>query len=300
MPSRVHVPRVHVLGNCMMDIRLELPHLPRPGETLAGGDGRRTPGGKAVNQAVAAARAGARVRLCTPFGHDPAADEVRRLLDREALEELDGPVFPFAQDFALLLVTPNGENATVGIVQCARSLLPDHAVRFVAAAEPGDVVLLQGNLSEATTVAAVRAAPPGAVLFNPSPVVWDAAALLEASGVVVANELEARLLTGCADGAQGALALAARGPALALVTAGARGCFTAVEGAVRHWPAPVVAASDTSGCGDVFCGVFAAGLAGGRPLDEAVGRAQNAAALTATRPGAFAAIPRAEEMPGFG
>ena len=296
MPGRVPG-RVYVLGNCMVDVRLELPHWPRPGETLVGGDGRRSPGGKAVNQAVAAARAGARVRLCTPLGNDPAADEVRHALNREGLEELDAPCFPFGNDFALLLVVPGGENATVVTVNCARALPPDHAARFATAARPGDVLLLQGNLSQAATLAAIRAAPPGAAVFNPSPLAWDAAPVLATSGAVVANEVEAHLLTGEPDPARAALALLARGPALALVTAGAHGCFTAQCGAVRHWPTTAVAALDTSGCGDVFCGVFAAGLAEDHPLERTVMRAQKAAALAAARPGAFASIPHRHEMP---
>ena len=135
------------------------------------------------------------------------------------------------------------------------------------------------------------------MVFNPSPVVWDATPVLAVSGVVIANTLEAELLTGQADPAHGALALAARGVALAVVTAGARGCYTASDGVVRHWPAPVVAAADTTGCGDVFCGVFAAELANGSTLERTVARAQAAAALAATRPGAFAAIPQRAEMP---
>lgn len=283
--------RVHVVGNCMVDIRVELPHLPRPGETLIGAGGERAPGGKAVNQAVAAARAGARVRLLAPTGNDGVAAEARAVLGREQLE-LDAPEYPFANDFALLLVMPGGENATVGTVNCARALAPERAAAFVAEARAGDAVLVQGNLTLETTLAAVRAAPAGTVVFNPSPVVWDAGAVLAAAGTVVANQVEAELLTGRADPAAGAWALAELVPTV-VVTVGARGCFTVQGGALRQHPAPVVGTVDTSGCGDVFCGVLAAGLAAGAGLAAAVGRAQRAAALTATRPGAFLAIPSA-------
>ena len=289
--------RVHVVGNCMMDVRVALPHLPRPGETLIGAGGERAPGGKAVNQAVAAARAGARVRLLAPVGVDGAAAEARAALGRERLEELVTPAFPFANDFAMLLVMPGGENATVGTVNCARALDPGAAAAFTGMARPGDRVLVQGNLRLDTTLAAVGAAPPGSVVFNPSPVVWDAAGVLAASGTVVANEIEAQLLTGEAEPGAGALALARMGVGTVVVTVGARGCFTVRDGALRHWPAVAVATTDTSGCGDVFCGVFAAGLAAGETLERAVGRAQAAAAITAVRPGAFAAIPAAGEMP---
>ncbi len=85
-------------------------------------------------------------------------------------------------------------------------------------------------------------------------------------------------------------------PSAAILTRGAAGCLLIEGGQRRSFPAETVTAVDTTGCGDAFCGVMAAALARGFTTDEAIGVAQKAAALTATRPGAFQALPSREEL----
>jgi len=107
---------------------------------------------------------------------------------------------------------------------------------------------------------------------------------------------EAAALVGAADPPAAAAALRAHGPAVAIVTLGAAGCVWADAAGVHAAPAPAVRAIDSTGCGDTFCGVLAAGLAGGAEPTNAIAVAQRAAALAATRRGAFAAIPSAAEI----
>ena len=115
--------RVVVIGNAGLDLRLAVPRLPLPGETLIGSAGPRAPGGKGLNQAVVAARCGAEVRFCAPLGNDHAeANEVERHLSSEGFAELILPRLPHATDFSLLMVLPDGENSIVSTSACSLAL----------------------------------------------------------------------------------------------------------------------------------------------------------------------------------
>lgn len=299
--------RVLVLGNAGLDLAVRLPRLPLPGETLlgealagagAGAGAGHAPGGKGLNQAVAAARAGAAVHLLAPLGGDAAATAVAEALAAEGLAGVELPRLPHATDFSVVMVLPDGENSITGAGPCAAALPAQHAAAFAATARPGDLVLLQGNLSRAATSAALaEAVARGArTLLNPAPMWWDPAPLLAQCRIVVANRGEAAALSGEADPAAALAWLRRAGVALAIVTLGAEGCLVLDEAGPRHCQVPPVRAVDTTGCGDTFCGVLAAGLAAGHAVRDAVARAQRAAAITASRPGAYAALPTRAEL----
>jgi ribokinase len=289
--------RVCVLGNAMVDLSMMVPRLPVPGETLVASGLTRAPGGKGLNQAVAASRAGASVLFRAPVGADPDGDFLASALagERCAVRLLRQPR---PTDVSVLLVAADAENCIVSVCACAEQLDAAAAEAVAAELAAGDWLLLQGNLgAEATAAAARRAVRGGArVLFNPAPIRWPADAVLAASAVVVANRGEAVALADCADPAAAATALRARGPAIAVVTLGAAGCVWSDGAGVHADPAPVVRAVDTTGSGDTFCGVLAACLAAGAELTGAIAVAQRAAALAATRRGAFAAIPSVAEL----
>lgn len=282
--------RVLVLGNAGIDLVMPVPRLPRPGETLMGGEVVRAPGGKGLNQAVIAARAGAEVHLLAPLGGDSDGAAVAAALAREPIARLELPRPGPGTDLSVILVAPDGENCIVTSGACADALDVAAAEAFAAGAGPGDVLLLQGNLSlSATLAAARRAAEAGArVLLNPAPLRWDVRGLLPLCAAVVANEGEAAAITGL-DGMAAAEALRGMGPALAVVTLGAQGCAVA-GGSIL--PALPVRAVDTTGAGDAFCGMLAAALALNLAVTDALDAAIRAAADTCTRPGAYAALPK--------
>ncbi|MDJ0390718.1 PfkB family carbohydrate kinase [Roseomonas sp. E05] len=289
--------RLLVLGNAGIDLLCPVPHLPRPGETLVAAGQSRAPGGKGLNQAVVAARAGAAVRFVAPVGRDGAAAELAAALGAEPLDGLallpqDAPT-----DLSLLMVAEDAENCILSLGAAADALAPQEAEAEAAALRPDDMLLVQGNLSLEATVAAMRrAAGHGArVLLNTAPLRWDMAPLLPLCTLVLANAGEAEALTG-QTGAAAAEALHRAGAALALVTLGAEGCVAAGAEGIRHHPATPARAVDTTGAGDTFCGVLAARLLAGEALAPAIAAAQRAAALTVTRPGAFAALPSCEEL----
>ncbi|MCX7366558.1 MAG: ribokinase [Alphaproteobacteria bacterium] len=280
--------RVVVVGNAGLDLRLAVPRLPLAGETLVGSAGRRAPGGKGLNQAVVAARCGAQVRFCAPLGNDEAeAREVERHLSSEGFAELLLPRLPHPTDFSLLMVLPGGENSIVSTSACSLALTKAQAEPALRDMGEGDVVLLQGNLSLDTTGYILDAARrrKATTIFTPAPFWPGAEKLVGHCSLVIANRIEAEALGASIDDADAAI-----------VTLGADGCALIEHGRRRSFPAEAVMAVDTTGCGDTFCGVMAAALAQGLAIKVAIGAAQRAAALTATRPGAFEALPSSDEL----
>ena len=280
--------RVIVIGNAGLDLRLAVPRLPQPGETLIGHESSRAPGGKGLNQAVVAARCGAEVRFCAPLGNDePQAREVEAHLANEPIAERMMLRGGHPTDFSLLMVLPNGENSIVSTRACSLAMTREQAAPALREAGEGDVVLLQGNLALDTTgfILAAARETQARTVFNPAPFWPGAERLVGDCSLVVANEVEAQALGD-------AIAAAER----AIVTLGGAGCALVERGARRHFAAEPVTAVDTTGCGDAFCGTLAAMLARGSSIEQAIGAAQRAAALTATRPGAFAALPSAAEL----
>ncbi|MFC7557011.1 PfkB family carbohydrate kinase [Pseudoroseomonas wenyumeiae] len=257
----------------------------------------RAPGGKGLNQAVVAARAGAAVHFAAPVGRDEAAEELRAILAAEPFAGLSLLPQEAPTDLSLLMVARDAENCILTLGAAADALSVQEAEAAAAGLGPEDMLLLQGNLSFAATEAAMRAAlARGArVMLNTAPLRWDMAPLLPLCALVVANAGEAESLTG-RSAAAAAEALHRAGAACAVVTLGAGGCVSAGAAGHHHHPAQPVAAVDTTGAGDTFCGVLAALLLAGQPLPAAAERAQRAAALTVSRPGAFAALPSAAEL----
>jgi len=289
--------RLLVLGNAGIDLVCPVPHLPGVGETVVAGGQSRAPGGKGLNQAVVAARAGAAVLFTAPVGRDAAAAELDAALRAEPLAGVSMLPQDAATDLSLLMVAPDGENSILTLGAAADALTPAAALAALAPLQRGDMLLLQGNLSAPATLAAAQAARArgASVMLNTAPMRWDMRPLLPLCGVVVANDGEAASITGL-HGQAAAAALHAMGACCAVVTLGAGGCAVAGPGGLRHYPARPTRAVDTTGAGDTFCGVLAAGLLRGEAMGSAVDAAQRAAALAVSRPGAFAALPTAAEL----
>ncbi len=289
--------RVFVLGNASLDTTLMVPRLPMAGETLMATGIQRSAGGKGLNQAVVAARAGAGVHFLAPLGDEPETSLIREAVAAERLD-VTWVLTGAPTDLSSLMVAPDGENCIVSTGACCDSLGIGPALDFVARLEAGDVLLMQGNLRLDVTLAAARAARVlgGRVMLNTAPLRWDFSELLPLCDLVVANRFEARAITGQDTPESAARALAGAGAAV--VTLGGAGCVLAGR-AMQAFAAEPAAAVDTTGAGDVFCGVLAACWAAGAALPAAIARAQRAAAISVGRAGCFGAFPSRAELASF-
>jgi ribokinase len=296
-------PRVTVLGSLNMDISVTVPRLPEPGATVLGSAARFTPGGKGANQAVAAARLGADVRMAGCVGDD---DFGRRLLAALRDEEVGHDGIRVTQDaptgLAMISVDHAGENI-ITVAPGANHEVGPAEVR-AALTEPRNMLVVCAEIPLEVIVAAL--ARHRASILNLAPVPEppaDAAAIVAAARPdwLVVNETEAgavlgRPVRGLAEAGEAAAALLTTGAQHAVVTAGAHGAAHAGPDGAGTTGAFRVDAVDTVGAGDTFVGALAVALAAGIPAAEAVRAASAAGATAATRPGAQAGMPRPADI----
>ena len=289
--------RVFVLGNAMVDLTLPMVRLPLPGETVVADDLSRAPGGKGLNQAVVAARAGAEVWFQAAVGRDADAALVRASLEAERFASLRLLTRDVPTDLSVVMVASDAENSIVSLCRAADTMTIDDAVGFVGLMQAEDWLLVQGNLSLDVTAAAAAAVHSrgGQVFFNAAPLRWPVALVLRHADLLVVNRVEAAALTGHDDPATAAGHLKAAGAGLVVVTLGQAGCLW-LDKVVHHRSAAAARAIDSTGAGDSFCGALVAALAAHAAFDTAIAQAQVAASIAVMRRGAFAALPSAAEL----
>jgi ribokinase len=283
---------VLVVGSINTDLVVTLDRLPEPGETVTGGRFARHGGGKGANQAVAAARAGAPVRLVGAVGDDDLGAAALEELGAEGVDV--GAVARIAgapTGVALIAVDREGRNQ-IAVASGANARVDAALVAHALAAAPlapADVVLLGFEVPDAAVLAGARAAADAGAraILNPAPA-RELPDGLPGAVVLVPNGLEAAALTGETEPHDAARALAKRTGAPVLVTVGGDGALLADPGGggPTALDAPQVEVVDTTGAGDVLCGVLAAGLAAGRDLEDAARRAVDAASASVRRAGA--------------
>jgi len=292
---------VTVLGSLNMDISVTVARLPAPGATVLGSAASFTPGGKGANQAVAAARLGADVRMVGCVGDDGFGQQLLAALRDEGIDA-DGvrKVAGVPTGLAMISVDRAGEN----LITVAPGANHEVGAADVASAAsgPADVLVICAEIP----VPAIRSALAGARgpvrVLNLAPAPPGAAAIA-ADGVdwLVVNESEAaavigRPVGGRQDAGRAAAELAAADTRYAVVTAGADGAALAGPDVAETIPAFGVDAVDTVGAGDAFVGALAVALAAGVPAAEAVRAACAAGAAAATRHGAQAGMPRPADI----
>ena len=296
--------RVLVVGSSNTDMIVRVPRIPRPGETILGGEFTMAGGGKGANQAVAAARAGGRVTFVARIGDDVFGE---RALAGFAADGIDTRFVlrtsGAASGIALIDVDDRGENS-ISVASGANALLSAADVESAADAfAAADIVLVQLESPIETVEAAVRKAGERGipVILNPAPARPLDEGLLSRVSVLTPNENEAELLSGIAVRDEGgvrsaAARLRARGPATVVITMGERGAYASSTEFEALVPAFKVEPVDTTAAGDVFNGALAVALAEKRTLKEALRFAQAAAAISVTRPGAQPSAPTRAEI----
>ncbi|MFG2595125.1 ribokinase [Streptomyces sp. NPDC048462] len=291
-----------VVGSANADLVVGVERRPAPGETVLGSDLAVHPGGKGANQAVAAARLGARTALLARVGDDAHG---RLLLEsqRSAGVDTGGVLVGGAPTgVALITVDPTGDNSIVVSPGANARLTPQDiraAAPLLAAAR---VVSVQLEIPLETVAETARVLPAGTrLVLNPSPPAPLPAEVLAACDPLVVNEHEARSILGRDAGAtpeSWARALTALGPRSVVITLGAGGALAADTrtGDCVRVPSPEVDAVDTTGAGDAFTAALAWRLGLGEELPAATALAVRVGAAAVTRQGAQASFPTAEEI----
>jgi len=287
---------VVVLGSANLDVFAAVPEIPQPGETVLATSREQRAGGKGLNQAVAAARAGAPTVMLGAVGDDPGgalllaeADDAE--VDTTLIRRVAGP-----SGTAWIMVRPDGENAIVvdgGANTTVRTLEP--AEREAIAGACILVAQLETPLEAVREAGRVARDAGATFVLNAAPARALPPELLATVDVLVVNEHEARHLSGTADPEQGAARLLADVGAV-VVTLGADGALIVDAAGHRRVPGVPATVVDTTGAGDTFTGVLAATLAAGADLDAAVARAVVAGALAVETAGAVPSIPTAAQI----
>ncbi len=299
-------PEILVLGSVNRDLVVHAPRLPLPGETLRGQRFVSCLGGKGANQAVAAARLGARVALAARVGLREDGASLVAQLQREGVDVRDiaqppdetpgvALIVVGAEDAENQIVTVAGSNGTLPLDQV--EALDFGGLRWLVA---------QQELPLASVARAFERARAAGVktVLNAAPFRAGSEALLPLCDLLVVNALEAQSLvleTGTrlrADAAPEELAqaLRAQGPSAVLVSLGGDGlCWVDADG-VRRQACRPVRAVDTVGAGDTLVGALVTALSEGQALDAALAFAQAAASIAVSRPGVQDAMPRRHEV----
>jgi ribokinase len=299
--------RIAVVGSSNIDLIFRTARLPRPGETLAGHGFHLDFGGKGANQAVLAARLGARVTLVSRVGRDLFGEQIRANYLREDID----PEHVSTDDarstgVASIVVDDAARNCILVVSGANLGLAPEHVRHAAGPLRSARVLLSQLEVPQETVCEAFRLAQAAGVrtILNPAPAAPLAEELLALADLCVPNESELEALTGrpVASLEQVEIAareLARRGPGAVVVTLGERGALVIEGQAVEHVPAVPVAAVDPTGAGDAFIGALGVYLANGLALRSAVRRANAVAALSVTRLGAQASFPSRAEVEQF-
>lgn len=273
---------VFVCGALHLDVIVRARTLPRPDETAVGQSVSYAFGGKGGNQAVAAARMGARTAIAGCIGNDAFGTQLRDTLiaagvDTAQIRQIDG-----ASGMSVAIVDASGTYGAV-IVSAANLHIPPPTT------PPGTrFTLLQNEIPEAINLAAARAAQHAGArtILNAAPARAPNPELLALTDILVVNRVEAADLLGTPLGnpRAAARALAALGPKTVLLTLGGDGLILQERGETRHFPAHKVEVISTHGAGDAFVGAFTACLAAGDTIAAACDFARAAAALHVSTP----------------
>lgn len=290
---------VIVFGSINLDLIFPVPRIPAPGETVLTASVRSEPGGKGANQAVAAARDGAKVAMAGAVGRDTIAETALSMLKATGVDLTRVAESETGTGCASVMVDPSGANAIA--VGSGANLAARQSQIEDALLTPDTILLLQMEVTAAETEALIHRAHARGVriVLNLAPAAALPEAALRKSHLLTVNETESAWLAahlGCGDSAA---ALHARLGVAIVRTLGGDGLEAASDEGVTVLPAHRIVPADTTAAGDCFVGVLAAALDRGATLNEALERGTAAAALCCMKPGSQTSLPLAAETDAF-
>ena len=296
--------KILVIGSSNTDMTVKSPTLPKPGETIIGGDFLMGPGGKGANQAVAAKRLGGDVSFVCKVGRDIFGDNAIATYAKEGLDTSEILRSDKPSGVALILVDGEGENCISVASGANGDITPADIEGKRALIESAGILLLQLEMPTESVLKAAQIAHEAGVyvILNPAPACKLPAEIFPNVDLMTPNQTESEFFTGvhvCDEesAAKAAAALRNMGVGDIVMTMGSKGSmgFTA-SGEQFFTPAKKVKAVDATAAGDTFCGALAVALSEGKTLQEAALFATSASALTVQKRGAQESIPYRNEI----
>ena len=298
--------KIIVVGSCNTDMVIRVDHLPEPGETIIGHDFITNQGGKGANQAVAVKRLGGETAFIARLGNDDFGAKSLRLLTEEGIDTsfvrlTDG----VSTGVALIPVDDKGENSIIVSSGANALLSPLDIEEAEHLFEKASILLMQLETPVPTLISAARLAKQfGAkVVLNPAPYPKEPLPieLLELVDIITPNETEAAGMSGVKvldeESALKAICeIQGQGVGNVIITAGASGAYTSIDGQLVRIPSEKVEVVDTTAAGDTFCGALCVALSKGTDMVQAIRFANKAASLSVTRLGAWMSIPYEKEI----
>ncbi len=299
--------KICVVGSSNIDLISKVPRLPKLGETMVGHSFHLGFGGKGANQAVMAAKLGARVTMVTKLGKDVFGEDTLRNYTAQGIDTtfvMFDPVH--ASGVAPIFVDDHAQNFIVIIPGANHALTPADVRAASRAILDASVLVCQLEIPVETTLEAFRIAKSGNVrtILNPAPAAPLPDELLQLTDLCMPNETETEMLTGAsaqnlADAEIAARKLLERGVGTVVLTLGERGALLVDQNSVEHVPSLKVDAVDPTGAGDAFIGSLAVFLGEGFALRDAIQRANAIAAQSVMRIGTQVSFPNRAEAEKF-
>lgn len=284
------------LGSLCIDHVYSVPDISGAGETVASLGHEVFPGGKGLNQSVAAARAGAEVMHFGCVGED--GRWLKEVLAEAGVNASGVRVASGASGHAVIQVNAAGENAIVIAGGTNRQLTEADVAAALDALGADDWLLLQNEINDLEAVLAAAARRGARVAFNVAPVDGREAGYdLSGTALLIVNEIEAAALAGEGEPSEALESLRGRYPNMEVVlTLGRDGLLHAARSGTTTMPAFAVQALDETAAGDAFIGYLMAALLAGDQIASALRRGSAAGALAVTKPGAASSIPTPQEV----
>ncbi|GBL20046.1 ribokinase [Acidimicrobiaceae bacterium] len=276
---------VVVVGSANLDLVARTPRLPKPGETVTGSNYFEFCGGKGANQAIAASRAGARTAFIGALGNDHAGETLRAAFKNDNVDISAVRVVSAPTGRALIGVSDDGENSIIVIPGANHAITIDDLEMNAEIIASAKVLLCQLEVPLEVVQRAFELAGENSLrILNPAPAQSLSKDLLQLVDVITPNEHEMMLL----GGPQGLLK---HGVKTIIVTQGARGALMITKNGETQIPPFKVDPIDSTGAGDAFCGMLAARLAIGEPIQNALKAAVVSGALATLIEGAVPSLP---------
>lgn len=293
-----------VIGSINADLVVQVSSFPKPGETISGSDLKTIPGGKGANQAVAAAKLGAKVGMVGSVGNDIYGKNLIANLNTFNIDthyiKVDSET---STGTAIIIIDQTGENSIVISPGANGKVTAKNIREAIHLFESAKFLLLQFEIPEPTIFEAAKIAKQNnlTVILNPAPARDFSQQLLSYIDILIPNETELERITGISTSTQEQIVKAAHrlldsNLSAIIVTLGEKGALLVTKNKTQHFPGIKVNVIDTTAAGDSFIGGLAAALLKEKSIEEAIRYANCAGALATTKLGAQPSIPDSKSV----